>query len=508
MKGYPSNKKQGAIQHQTLQPLGQGKYGTDSAGMKIMYRIDATSYVPEATSTTIQVDLAGHPVQEGDVILFDAGALSGIEVGVLSTETNSFILSHPMASAVTAADTFRVLRHKGLEGDSDGNLTVAQGPIQFNRDGTPVEVSEDTVTPANNLPLPVKLSSVTGDINITANDLNVQTSHSAANPDSVQVGDGAEIMLINAAGEAQVSDDTARTSLASIDGKLTEGQDVSANSIPVVISTEQEAKIDLLATEVTLAAINTKLTEGQDLSANSIPVVMSTEQEARLTAMQNSLGSIDTTLTEGQDVSANSIPVVLSTEQEAKIDLLATEVTLAAINTKLTEGQDVSANSIPVVLSSEQEAKVDLLATEVTLAAINTKLTEGQDVSANSIPVVLSSEQEAKIDSLLAESQSDIVDVISPIDISSSNIPASASLPLEIIASTSGDMTEIQTIEDVGEYIGLYTGAAASEVLACILPIAGGTVKIRIPSGTRLSIKHMKNSVISTSTFFAANLIG
>ena len=57
--------------------------------------------------------------------------------------------------------------------DSSGAL-LTTGLTAFTLDGSFQAVTEDTGTPANNRPLPVKLTSVTGDINITANDLNVQ----------------------------------------------------------------------------------------------------------------------------------------------------------------------------------------------------------------------------------------------------------------------------------------------------------------------------------------------
>lgn len=55
---------------------------------------------------------------------------------------------------------------------------------KFIRNGTAVDVIEDDVNPANNQPLPVKLTGVTGDINITAGDLNVSINQ---NTDSVEI---------------------------------------------------------------------------------------------------------------------------------------------------------------------------------------------------------------------------------------------------------------------------------------------------------------------------------
>ena len=394
IKGYSSDKKTGVIKHLTLQPLGEGKYGSDSSPMKIVYPIDAVVYVPEVTSTNKVIDLAGHPAKVGDTILFGAGALSGVEVTVISVTTNSITISNPQPQAITAADTFGIYRAKQVAGDSSGALQITPGPIQYVRDGANTVVTEDTATPANNRPLPVKLQSVTGDINITANDLNVQLQHNGANPDSTQIGDGTNLLGITATNEAKVSDVTSQTSLASIDTKM-----------------------DLQAT------LAQQLLGNADLSA------INTKMDAQAT--------------------------------EATLALVATEVTAAAILAK-------------IIAAPATEAKQDTIITA--LNSLNT----------NKGPV----------------------QVVSPISVLTSNIPASSALPLEIVAATSAAVAEIQTVEDVGEYIGLYTGAASSEVLLAILPIAGGKVSVNISAGTRLSIRHMKNTTIATNTYFAVNLIG
>lgn len=142
-----------------------------------------------------------------------------------------------------------------------------------------------------------------------------------------------------------------------------------------------------LATEVTLAAANAKLNSlGQKASVASMPVVLSTEQEALIDGIEALLTTIDgdtsnldaalTTLfgTLGQKASVGSAPVVLSTEQQVILtaiktaveaidldaDSLASEITIAAINAKFGSlGQKLSAGSAPVVLSTEQEALID-----------------------------------------------------------------------------------------------------------------------------------------------------
>lgn len=76
---------------------------------------------------------------------------------------------------------------------NDKNVTFLKNGIQSN-------VVEDDVTPANNIPLPVKLTSVTGDINITAGDLNVNLSDKGVDYDITRIGNGTNELSINADG--------------------------------------------------------------------------------------------------------------------------------------------------------------------------------------------------------------------------------------------------------------------------------------------------------------------
>jgi hypothetical protein len=85
------------------------------------------------------------------------------------------------------------------------------------------------------------------------------------------------------------------------------------------------------------------------------------------------------------------------------------------------------------------------------------------------------------------------------IDATVTNIPGNASLPLQLIASTAQATVEIQSIDDIGEYMALYTGPASSEVLLCALPLGGGEVKVSIPLATRISIKSLKSAAITNS---------
>jgi hypothetical protein len=88
---------------------------------------------------------------------------------------------------------------------NDSLAPVAVGPLKFTRNGSDQVVTEDTTTPANNRPLPVKLIDASGAVTITANNLEVQLSHSGANPDSVRIGDGTETVSITASNQMEVA---------------------------------------------------------------------------------------------------------------------------------------------------------------------------------------------------------------------------------------------------------------------------------------------------------------
>lgn len=139
-----------------------------------------------------------------------------------------------------------------------------------------------------------------------------------------------------------------------------------------------------------------------------------------------------------------------------------------------------------------------------------TAITLGQKTMASSLPVTLASDQSA----LNIKSSLNVVDLpdSSILNINSTNIPASGTLGatarLEVVASLASNVKKIKIVDDVGEYIGLYTGAANSETLVAVLPLGGGEVEIEIASGSRVSLGHLKNSVINTATFWTCNFLG
>jgi len=84
------------------------------------------------------------------------------------------------------------------------------------------------------------------------------------------------------------------------------------------------------------------------------------------------------------------------------------------------------------------------------------------------------------------------------LDTSSTNIPASASTPLTIVASLAADVRKVRSVDDVGAFIGLYSDPAGTPVLQGILGPGGSELEVSIPAATVLGLRHMENSVLST----------
>lgn len=101
----------------------------------------------------------------------------------------------------------------------------------------------------------------------------------------------------------------------------------------------------------------------------------------------------------------------------------------------------------------------------------------------------------------------DQIDSTPLLDVSLSNIPASGSNSLEIVNSLALAVKKVVTVEDIGEFFGLYSGPVATPTLLCVLPLGGGEMDVIIPAGALVSIRHMKNTAI-TSGFIAINFLG
>jgi hypothetical protein len=130
----------------------------------------------------------------------------------------------------------------------------------------------------------------------------------------------------------------------------------------------------------------------------------------------------------------------------------------------------------------------------------------GQNTMANSTSVVIASDQTPLPIVLTAYSVVDELDAVL-LDTSISNIPASAAAPLVVVASLAAAVKKIVSVDDIGEYIGVYADPLGACTLLCIMLLGGGEMELSIPIATVIGLRNMKNAAISTGNI-AINFLG
>ena len=240
-----------------------------------------------------------------------------------------------------------------------GAATPIQASIKIVKDSALVDITKDTVTPANTIPMPVEIVAASGTpISITANNLNMQLTHAGANPDSTQIGDGTNLLGVTAANEAKVRTAQLPTVL---------GTQVVAASTAVNIASDQIVPVSGPLTDVQLRAtsvpVSGPLTDAQlraiavPVSATALPLPTGAATSANQATEIASLASIDAKLTNPlpvsgafyqatQPVSVATLP--LPTSAATETSLAAAAASVASIDTKLTNPLPVSVAALPL----------------------------------------------------------------------------------------------------------------------------------------------------------------
>lgn len=532
-KGFGSDERIGAEQRfVTVQPIGSRKAAYDMLP-KAVFPVSLIAINPEAYPAAYtakerkrRVVVTGHSFRVGDILRWTVGNNRGVESTVDKIiDANTIQLAGSLDSEPQLTDEFLQMRHITLTISETGELSVSSGPVQFVRDSLPQQVIEDTATPANNRPLPsmimvekdgimhpvtkdtatpsntlaVPVEIVGADgtvINITAGDINVQTSHLGANHDSMRIGDGTNLMGVNASNEALTRDADAITELVAIKGLDFATQTTLAAVLAKIIAApateaKQDTTITALADLLTELQLKADLTETQPVSAASLPLPTGAATEATLASVLAKIIAAPATEAK-QDTMITSL-----TSLDGKD--YATQTTLAALLTELqlkadlTETQPVSAASLPLPAGA---------ATEATLAAVLAKIIAAPATEAKQDAIIL------ELDAIKDGQNLTVLQQIDLIDTASNNIPDNSGAGLELIADTGGSiLKEIQIIEDIGAFMELRIGAGTGNFL-CNLPLGGGNVKVNIPANSRLSIRTKETGVIVSSGKIAMNLLG
>jgi hypothetical protein len=354
-------------------------------------------------------------------------------------------------------------------------------------------------------------------------------------------GAGANTLRVKLANEDAAYLDQLETYLASIDAGIPAalGAATIANSMPVNIASDQVVPISAsslplptgAATQATLASL---LTSNQNL-------------ETYLDQVETILNSIDAGIPAalGQTTMANSMSVAIASNQSA--------VPISAASLPLPTGAATEATLASVLAAVDQlEGYLDQVETILTSIDNGTPAALGQTTMANSQPVVLASDQSAlqsvgnvadngvdsgnpvKVggryngsaptyaDGDRADLQVDIngnlkttlVGSVTPaylsvvdfidnavgpvLDSAVNNIQDNAGTFLVLVASLAANAKKIRVADTTGQFLGVYVGPAASEVLAFVInPGQSNEIEHSIASGSRVTVRAMGASVVS-----------
>lgn len=167
---------------------------TNSGGY---YRISAVKSVTAADTTYPKriFTCTSHGAAVNDMIRFEPGSANpGFEATIIQVpDANTIVLGSETPNAMVAANQFYILRAvtQRLADDGTPIVTTSTAPIQFRLNGSATEVSQDTATPANSVPLPVQyLNTIGVRTNLsTLAEQQTQTTALAAIQTAVQIMD-------------------------------------------------------------------------------------------------------------------------------------------------------------------------------------------------------------------------------------------------------------------------------------------------------------------------------
>lgn len=369
-KGFGSQKKMSVQegQHVTVEPVAGGQYGL-TVRSHATFRLVGND-TTENDSTAAIIEATGHAAKVGDLIRVTSGGDADFETSVWKIEANLIYLTDDFPGGAPGAGvTFQILRSAAQVISTAGSSTL----VAFERDNVSTVVEEDTVTPANNRPLPAKLMD----------------------------GDGAEIL--GQQDSAAASSDTGTFSIIALIKRGLErwttflgrypaalGQTTMSASIPVAIASDQSG-----------VAVTGPLTDTQ-LRATAVPVTGPlTDTQLRATAVPVSGPLTDTQLR------ATAVPVsgpLTDTQLRATaVPISAAALPLPTGATTLTEQQTQSTRLGGLTetapgsdtASSGLNGRLQRIAQRITSLIALFPATLGQKTMANSFAVTLASDQTA-----------------------------------------------------------------------------------------------------------------
>lgn len=488
-KGYSSSRKVDGseVAFVTVEPI-----RTEQHGLSVLAHSFVRSVIndaAEAGSASGQIVATGHVAQKGDVINVTSGAFSGAESKVVRADANNIYLAD--AITLAAADTFEILRHKYPKVAADGGIgvTITPSPILYTLDGNDQEVTHDTADNNNTFPLPTRVFDTNGDPIDPATDGSVNTLNSS-------------VLSFQSDFNDYYSDFTARdlateTSLAALLAAFN-AEDFATQTTLNALLTAFNAED--FATQTTLNSLLTAFNAEDFSSETTLAALLAAfnaedfATEATLDGLRTDFSNVDFSTEAKQDVIITALADLLS-ELQQKTEPTDTQP-VDSVQLPGSLGQKAMAQSLAVVLASDQSS-IPAAATQSGNWSVRTQDGSGNALSSESIGSNRALHQKA-----LGGAYAD------------SAVKASGSVTsaawTQLIASTAAECQGITVFDSSGVSVEIGVGAAASEARVLVVPPGGlnGFIPLRIPAGSRVSIKAISTTADYTSAEHILNLLG
>lgn len=291
-KGWPTQEKDQRLvpQFATVEPVHTLQHGLSVLAHQYVAEIGTDA--AEAGSSEIAIVATAHLAQAGDVVRLTSGALSGREIKVYQTAIDLITLAEELPSAIAAGVTFQILRHKYPLVESTGEIKVS---------GSFTATEEAVAADGGALPAKVKVAggydgSAVQVLKTDSNgELQVDVLSSAlpsgAATSTAQTDGTQKSQIVDAAGDIAdvklLSVNLAGSDKGLVTNTIIHGETTGGGGGYVDVKVTPSGA---LTVESTLAGLDAAVI-GQETMANSLPVVIASNQSAIPAKMQDGTGN-------------------------------------------------------------------------------------------------------------------------------------------------------------------------------------------------------------------------
>jgi len=543
-KGWPTQEKDQRLvpQFATVEPVHTLQHGLSVLAHQYVYEVATDA--AEAGSSAIAIVATAHSAQAGDVIRLTSGALSGREIKVYSTETNLITLAEELPSAIATGVTFQILRHKYPlveptgETKITGTLTATFSEEAVSADGGALPAKVKVAGGYDGSAVQVLKTDANGELQI---DVLSSALPTGAATEATLSALSAKIPALASSGGIPVEVlqqdgllDTGNTTAVALGaggvftGTWKDGTNWSAFQLGVF--SNQASATNGVNVQFSYDGVTVHHNHYYTYAGGSSGIGYAFPVEFRYFRVVYTNNSVaQATFRLITVLKANSIQPSQYRLTNALSDETQAAITRSLIFGKTTGGGggyvDVKVNpsgaltveatvtSSALPTGAATEATLSTRASETTLSILNTKVpSQGQALMAASVPVVIASNQTAiPVSGSFSAATKSVVDLLDAniLDTSSTNIPGSASSPVQVVASLAAAVTALQLLDTTGAFVGVYVGASGSEVLKLVMgPGSDQTIEHSIPSGSRVSLKRLDSTTAVSSGIVAINFLG